>query len=275
MNKLRLLLLSALLGLAPGLALAQGIGLVTTPPAGSIVDLNTTSPTNVGIAIENLASWVGSGGSMGDSLIGTGVNQVSIAGGATTVGPRITVGGASSDTNIGIMIAGKGTGAVHLGGTALNNGSLRVPTVASSVNQVQISGAVTGSAPIITVGGTAADANASLSITGTGTGRVTLGATTTCSGTTTATCQGQRFVASVTGLTTAAAGVSSAAMTVTNAVVLASTTQVLCQVNGYAGTGTPVATTVTPGTGTVSFTITNVANSGALNATVPVSCLVY
>ena len=97
----------------------------------------------------------------------------------------------------------------------------------------------------------------------------------TCSGTTTATCQGQRFIASVTGLTTAAVGVESAAMTVTDASVVAATSIVECNVNIYAGTGDPIATRVTPGTGTVSFTITNVAGSGSLNATVPVACVVF
>ena len=97
----------------------------------------------------------------------------------------------------------------------------------------------------------------------------------TCSGTTTATCQGVRFTASVTGLTTAAAGNTSAAMTVTNATVVSSAYIVQCQVNGYAGTGQPVVTGVIPGTGNVSFTITNVAASGSLNATVAVACEVF
>lgn len=96
----------------------------------------------------------------------------------------------------------------------------------------------------------------------------------TASGTTTSTAQGLRLQVSVTGLTTAAAGVSSAAMTVTDASVAANSL-ILCNVNTYAGTGVPIATTIIPGVGSFSFTITNVAGSGALNATVPVSCLVF
>lgn len=212
----------------------------------------------------------------GNALIGAGVNQVSLAGGATTVGPVITVGGTGSDTNIGILMAGKGTGAAHLGGTTLSNASLRVPTIASSVNQVQISGAVTGSPGLVTIGGTASDTNADLNLSGKGVGLATLGpAAITCSGTTTATCTGQSFIVSITGLTTAAGGTESAAMTVTNTFVSAATRRVVCSVNIYAGTGNPIATRVTPGVGTVSLTITNVAASGSLNATVPVACLAF
>ncbi len=98
--------------------------------------------------------------------------------------------------------------------------------------------------------------------------------TSSCSGTTTATCQGNRVTVSITGLTTAAAGVESAAMTVTDAAAVAAST-IKCQVNGYAGTGVPTATRVIPAAGTFSFTITNVAMAAALNATVVTVCEVY
>lgn len=387
----------AVLGIG-GYALAQGagVGLVTTPPTGSVILLETTSPTNVGITADNLAAWVGSSGSQGNSVIGTGVNKVSLSGAATGVAPIITTGGSSSDTNIGIVLTGKGTGLVHLGGSTIANGSVRIPTVTSSVNAVTLSGAITTGIPFITVGGTTSDTNAAIALYGKGTGNVLIGGVTTtlaglqvaqtasavngllvtngatgtrvaldastagadtntgisisgkgtgtiliggatttlaglqvaqtasrvndiiitpgatgtvpsiavggagadatrnlsllgsgvngivvlgpaaatCSGTTTATCQGQRFIASVTGLTTAAAGTESAAMTVTNASVASSAMTVLCSVNIYAGTGNPIVTRITPGTGSVSFTITNVAGSGSLNATVPVACTV-
>ena len=93
------------------------------------------------------------------------------------------------------------------------------------------------------------------------------------SGTTTSTATGTRLQISVTGLTTVAAGATSAAMTVTDtSVTLASL--IFCSVNIYAGTGVPIPTNIIPAAGSFSFTITNVAASGALNATVPVSCLV-
>lgn len=106
------------------------------------------------------------------------------------------------------------------------------------------------------------------------TGFATFGSVVTCSGTTTATCDGQRFTVSVTGLTTAAGGTTSAAMVVTNSAVAGATSQVLCNVNGYSGTGQPIVTAIVPGTSQVSVSVTNVAASDSLNATVPISCFV-
>ncbi len=96
--------------------------------------------------------------------------------------------------------------------------------------------------------------------------------TATCTGTTTATCQGIRIAASYTGLTTAA-GVTSTAQTVTNASVSASS-QIFCQVNGYAGTGNPVALNIVPGAGSFTYQIENTHASAALNATVVTVCTV-
>ncbi len=94
----------------------------------------------------------------------------------------------------------------------------------------------------------------------------------TCSGTTTATCPGTKVTVTVTGLTTAAAGVS-AAFNVVNAQVTAAS-QIQCQVNNYAGTtGIPSVVNIQE-TAFSSFTfqIQNTAASGALNGNVPVAC---
>ena len=297
-----------------------------TAITGTFLSTGTTSLAGANAAAAALTA----------NVTASSVNSVSVTGGITGTAPVITVGGGSVDTNVALVIAGRGTGAVHLGGTTAANGSLRVPTVASAVNQVEVSGAVatTGIADI-TIGGSGADTNAAISLSGKGTGatlvggqtttlaglqvaqtasrvndllvtpgatgtsvvldansagadtnagitlavkaagRVTLGAITTCSGTTTATCQGQRFTASVTGLTTAAGGTSATAMTVTDATVTSSAVIVECNVNGYSGTGQPIITNVTPGTGSVSFQVTNIAASGSLNATVPAACVVF
>lgn len=97
--------------------------------------------------------------------------------------------------------------------------------------------------------------------------------TATCTGTTTATCVGNRFVVSVTGLTTAA-GVTSAAMAVTDTTVTAASI-VFCEALGYGGTGNARVTNVVPTASTVTFLIQNTHASAALNATVPVACFVY
>lgn len=100
-----------------------------------------------------------------------------------------------------------------------------------------------------------------------------LGTYNTATGTTTSTCSALRCTISVTGLTTAASTLS-AAMTVTNTAV-ALTSQVLCQTNGYAGTGVPIVVNITPAAGSFAFNIQNVSTGAALNATVPVACIVF
>jgi len=94
-----------------------------------------------------------------------------------------------------------------------------------------------------------------------------------CTGTTTATCVGLRIAASYTGLTTAA-GVTSAAQTVTDTSVTAAS-QIICQPNGYGGTGNPVAVNVVPGAGSFTYQIENTHASAALNATVVTMCLIF
>ena len=97
--------------------------------------------------------------------------------------------------------------------------------------------------------------------------------TSSCTGTTTSTCQGLKIATSYTGLTTAA-GVTSAAQTVTDASVTAASI-LICQVNGYAGTGNPNAVNVVPGAGSFTYQVQNSHASAALNATVVTACLVY
>ncbi len=97
--------------------------------------------------------------------------------------------------------------------------------------------------------------------------------TVSCTGTTTSTCSGLKIVTSYSGLTTAA-GVTSAAQTVTNTSVTAASL-IFCQAVGYAGTGNPIIANVIPGAGSFTYLIQNTHASAALNATVPVACLVY
>jgi len=97
--------------------------------------------------------------------------------------------------------------------------------------------------------------------------------TASCTGTTAQTCNGVRIAVSVTGLTTAH-GALAAANTVTDSSVSASS-QVFCQVMGYAGTGSPIAVNVVPGAGSFVMQIQNNDPSAALNATVITDCMVY
>lgn len=95
----------------------------------------------------------------------------------------------------------------------------------------------------------------------------------TCTGTTTATCVGTRFTVSITGLTTAA-GVTSASMAVTDSSITAAS-DVRCQALGYGGTGNPMPVNVVATASTATFQVQNTHASAALNATVPVACMVY
>ena len=97
--------------------------------------------------------------------------------------------------------------------------------------------------------------------------------TVSCTGTTTSTCSGLKIVTSYSGLTTAA-GVTSAAQTVTNTSVTAASL-ITCVANGYGGTGNPMIANIIPGAGSFTYVIQNTHASAALNATVPVFCLVY
>lgn len=248
------------IGIAGAGADANAVLSVASNGAGALL-LGGATTTLAGLQIAQTASRV---------------NDVTLTPGATGAIPIIASGGAGADANIGLAIDAGGTGSVYINGTTAANAPVSVASGTTNVNQIILTGTNTGTAPTITIGGSGADANRDFNVAAAGTGIITLGQTrATCSGTTTATCQGQRFTASVTGLTTAAAGVSATAMTVTNASVVSSASIVVCNVNGYSGTGQPIATNVTPGTGSVSFQVTNVASSGSLNATVPVACVVF
>lgn len=271
---------------------------------------------------------------LGNITVGTGVNQITLTGAATSGIPTIAAGGTSSDTNTAIALVGKGTGNVLLGGGTTTLAGLQIAQTASRVNDFVLTPGATGNAPLFEAGGAGADATAGATFGTQGTGNIAFdtetsvqqfgvtrtasavdylactGATTadpalvtctttgsdtninlvlatkaagnvklgtstasTCSGTTTATCQGQRFVVTITGLTTAASTLS-AAMTVTDANVVSTSSNVLCQTQGYAGTGVPIVVNITTGTGSVALKIQNVSTGAALNANVVVACLV-
>ena len=88
-----------------------------------------------------------------------------------------------------------------------------------------------------------------------------------------ATINGLRITATITGLTTAASTLS-AAQTITDASVTAAS-QIFCATQLYAGTGVPVVVNVVPAVGSFTFAIQNVSTGAALNANVTVACIVY
>lgn len=119
----------------------------------------------------------------------TSVNSLQFSTSATTVAPSLTAVG--SDTNISVVLAGKGSGAVELGqatstGVQLlgdqpfvdSSGNTYIAFVktASAVNGITVTNAATTIAPTLTATGT--DTNISFNISPKGTGGMTLGSAT-------------------------------------------------------------------------------------------------
>ena len=100
------------------------------------------------------------------SAPGTPVNSLRVNAAAT--GGRVGAVAQGSDTNVGLDLQGKGTGTVAL---RVNNANAVVATnPVSAVNNVQISGSASATAPQISAQGT--DTNIALSLIGKGTGAV-------------------------------------------------------------------------------------------------------
>lgn len=176
-------------------------------------------------------------------------------------------------------------GTYDLGSTTLEwqdlwiDGTANIDTLAADAGTATALTITTADINGGTVDGTIIGGSSAAAITGTTIGGTTITASTqfdypaatSCSGTTTATCEGQRNIVSVTGLTTAA-GANSAAMTVTNALV-SGTSMIMCTPGATASAGGPIPTDVTAGTGSYSFVITN-AGGASLDATVTANCLI-
>ena len=80
------------------------------------------------------------------------VNYAQTDGAATGAAPTISAQG--SDANVGLVLQGKGTGVVALGGTTTASSGFRVNPVASSVNYVQAQGGITGNPATVSSQGT-------------------------------------------------------------------------------------------------------------------------
>jgi hypothetical protein len=87
--------------------------------------------------------------------VASSVNFLQLAPAVTGAAPIIYADG--SDANVGLVLNGKGTGVVALGGSTVANSGVQVFPVASSVNYVALSGASAGNSPALGVGGTNAN----------------------------------------------------------------------------------------------------------------------
>lgn len=104
------------------------------------------------------------------------VNYLQVVGNVTGSGPVLSSQG--SDTNINIGYVTKGTG-LHAFATNITAVQFQIAHTASAVNYLQVTGAATGVAPVVTAAGS--DTNIDLALTPKGTGNVRFGTLTATS----------------------------------------------------------------------------------------------
>ena len=111
--------------------------------SGNILRIGTASTTAISIASNQVISLGAAPGS--ESLrvtpVASAVNYIQTLGAVTTGAPILSAQG--SDTDIGLLLTGKGAGAVYIGANTIATASIMVLPVASSVNYWQVQGAST------------------------------------------------------------------------------------------------------------------------------------
>ncbi len=105
----------------------------------------------------------------------TGVNYLVATPAAASGDVAITAAG--SDTDIGLILTGKGGDPVSLGGTTVANGSLHVTTASTSVDFLNVTGSATGTHTVL-VAAAGTDTDVTLSLQSKGSGTVAIGGTT-------------------------------------------------------------------------------------------------
>lgn len=149
------------------------ISLLTSNPRFS--EASQIIPTlNYLIPLLNTAFGASGSGSTSSAIyiptVASAVDLLSITPAATGGPVVLTVGGDASDTNAGLLLTGKGSGVLSLGGSTSANASLRVVTLANSANYLQVTGATSASPTVtIAVGGATTSANLALTAATTGT----------------------------------------------------------------------------------------------------------
>lgn len=220
----------------------------------------------------------------GNEVLGFGetasaVNYVKVTNAATSGVPLISAAG--DDTNIGVWVAGKGTGAVALGQASSTgvvlfadqplldsslNELVKFSKAASAVNEVTITNAATTDSPAVSA--TGGDSHIDLQLSAKGNGIVSVGDEGT--GTTSSfavTLNTQKGVITTEALTTAAGSTQN--ITLTNSKMTADTVMLVTLGAGTNTAGTPLLF-ITPGSGSATITILNAHASAALNGTLKI-----
>jgi hypothetical protein len=128
----------------------------TTVAAGSFTTLNSSGNTRLGGLSGNQSLQVNN--------VASAVNYAQIVGAITTGAPVLSVQG--TDTNIGLVLQGKGTGLVALGGSTVANSAAQFVTTTSGVNFLQFTGGATGVSPSFVSSGTDASVGFNISTKG-------------------------------------------------------------------------------------------------------------
>lgn len=156
---------------------ASAVNEVTITPAATTAapKIAASGETNVGLDLSSkgtgsITLWTGNGAR--EVLIGvdtaSAVNEVTITPAATTAAPKIA---ASGETNVGLDVSSKGTGAITLWtGNGAREVLIGVDT-ASAVNEITITPAATTAAPKIAASG---ETNVGLDLSSKGTGSIKL-----------------------------------------------------------------------------------------------------
>lgn len=141
----------------------------------SLIDVSKLKDFDSKAAIDTIgtiltAANIGSTGAISSAVIGAAGRKVTITGASGLISYTPT----GTDSNIDQQIFTKGTGSVYLGGTTTANASAKFVTTASAVNQLVVTPSATGSALVLALGGSGADASRDTYLQGNGTGAARL-----------------------------------------------------------------------------------------------------
>jgi hypothetical protein len=120
----------------------------TTVAAGSFSTLNSSGNTRLGGLSDNQSLQVNN--------VASAVNYAQVVGAVTGAAPTISAQG--NNANIGLVLTGKGTGVVALGGSTVANSGFSVTTPTGTVDRVNIYGSAGGN-PYFEATGTSATIN--------------------------------------------------------------------------------------------------------------------
>jgi len=155
---------------------------IDSSPPGSVTEDSVSTLTNKTLTDPKISAAIydtAANELLKFTATASAVNEVTMANAATGNGPTISATG--GDTNIDLILSGKGTGAVRLTSPKIltkivdTNGNelIKLTATASAVNELTLANAATGNGP--TISATGDDANIDLNLAGKGTGGVKAG----------------------------------------------------------------------------------------------------